>query len=94
MVLDRAASDATGSGSPIIAQWAHTIAAELCVRQGEIEAALRHAEAALVLSADTGYAWSVGSAHKTTAIVLGARDGWESAAHHFRLSFDAHHGER
>ncbi len=90
VVLDRAASDATSSGSPIIAQWAHTIAAELCVRQGAIEAALQHADAALVLSADTGYAWSVGSAHKTTAIALGARDGWEPAARHFRVSFDAH----
>ena len=90
VVLDRAASDPTSSGSPIIAQWAHTIAAELCVRQGDIEAALQHAEAALVLSADTGFAWSVGSARKITAIALGARDGWESAAPHFRLSFDAH----
>ena len=90
VVLDRAVSDPTGSRSPLIPQWAHTIAAELCIRQGEIDAALQHAEAALVLAADTGYAWSVGSAHKTTAIALGARDGWESAAPHFRLSFDAH----
>ena len=43
-----------------------------------------------MLSADTGYAWSVGSAHKTIAIALGARDGWEPAARHFRVSFDAH----
>ncbi len=90
VVLERAASDAITSGSPIIAQWAHTIAAELCVRQGAIKPAFQHADAAFALSADTGYAWSVGSAHKTTAIVLGARDGFGPAAPHFRLSFDAH----
>ena len=35
VVLDRAASESPCSGSPIIAQWAHTIAAELCVREGD-----------------------------------------------------------
>jgi predicted ATPase/DNA-binding winged helix-turn-helix (wHTH) protein len=89
-LLDRAASEATSSGSLIVAQWAHTIAAQLCVRQGSIERALEHAGAALALSGHTGYAWSAGAAHKTMATALGARDGWAPAVPHFRMSFDAH----
>ncbi|HYN34856.1 MAG TPA: winged helix-turn-helix domain-containing protein [Ilumatobacteraceae bacterium] len=89
-VLDQAAADATRSGSIIVAQWAHTVAAELCVRQGALDAALEHAREALTLSDRTGYAWSAGAAHKRMATVLGAREGWAPAAPQFRLSFDAH----
>ncbi len=89
-VLDRAAADAIRTGSIVVAQWSHTIAAGLCVRQGALDTAFEHAREALTLSDRTGYAWSAGAAHKTMATVLGARDGWVSAVPEFRSSFDAH----
>lgn len=89
--LDRLADVAersTAAGELLTAQWALMIAAELRVRQGDLDAAFDAAARAMEVARDAIYRWSLGAAHRTLAMVHGLRDGWEPAAPHLRIALD------
>ena len=87
-VLDDAAADAANNDEAVNVLWAAVGSAFQHVLLGDLDAARRTMDAAVVVADRSGFPWAVGAAHRSMAGVLAMQEGWDRAAPHFRKSLE------
>ena len=87
-VLDESAAEAARNDEAVNVLWAAVGSAFQHVLIGDLDAARRTVDAAIVVADRSGFPWAVGAAHRSMAGVVAMQEGWSSAAPHFRKSLE------
>lgn len=87
-VLEEASAEAARHDEAVNVLWAAVGSAFQHVLLGDLPAARRTVDAAIVVAERSGFPWAVGAAHRATAGVVAMQEGWGPAAPHFRRALE------